>query len=263
MFGEYITLRLRWFIRHNRGLLLTFLVVGVGMALVGSYLFRGGLPLPERTELSTQPHEASSYNKVEEVFLRGEYEHALALLEEALRKNPDDKALNELQSLLNERLSLNVKFHYFLERKNYKTTTSISPSIVLTSRDPYYLTITPSRTCYLYLFQVDSSGKIEALYPNRRYSSGGNPVPPGRLRIPDGFRWLRLDEIRGMETVYLIATRLENKRLEDLSRRISSDKRPEIIAQLTQELISYLRALESIAHSVPGVVVKVYQFTHG
>jgi len=246
MLDTYTILRLKYLIRHNKIFILALCLV-ITIFSIMSYFIIKGLPIFIRSQklISSSSY---SYNQIINTFIQGNYQRGIVLLKEALKNNPEDEALKNLYALFTEKLLLNVKLHYYLGRKYYRTTTQITPSLILTPRDPYYLTVTPSRRCYLYIFQIDSLGKIEVLYPNKNFSSGGNPVMPGKLRIPDGFRWLKLDKTRGIETIYILATPIENKRLLKLS---------------GSQLIEYLESLDNAVKDLPGIAFKVYQFTHG
>jgi hypothetical protein len=76
--------------------------------------------------------------------------------------------------------------------------------------DDYLIVARPLTAGYLYVFQVDSSGKIEWLFPvneNSKFSSGTNPVTAGKaLQIPAAGtdRVLFLDKTRGIEHVYAV-----------------------------------------------------------
>jgi hypothetical protein len=79
----------------------------------------------------------------------------------------------------------------------------------LSSAHGYRLQLTPGCKGYLYVFQVDTSGKLNVLFPALpvcQYSEGKNPVKAdGEIRIPAGSP-LTLDENRGVEHVYTVLT---------------------------------------------------------
>jgi hypothetical protein len=78
----------------------------------------------------------------------------------------------------------------------------------LSSADSYHLELEVASGGYLYVFQVDSQGKLTVLHPAipaSKYSTGINPVPTGgRVRIPPKGENLRLDESLGIEHLYLV-----------------------------------------------------------
>jgi hypothetical protein len=80
----------------------------------------------------------------------------------------------------------------------------------LTSADHYFLTLEPITHGHIYVFQVDSRGKLSLLHPatdGARFSTGTNPAEAGlRIRVPSAAsgRNLRLDENTGVEHVFCI-----------------------------------------------------------
>jgi hypothetical protein len=84
---------------------------------------------------------------------------------------------------------------------------SLADGAKLSSADEYRLVASPSVARYLYVFQVDSLGKLTTLYPalaGARYSSGSNPLPAGQeVHVPADSA-LHLDENLGPEHVYAI-----------------------------------------------------------
>lgn len=255
-------LRFKRYWRRNRWtILVLFIVIPLFSALV--FWGKEAVPLIVKKMERTKMDPTALSNDVFQSISGGDYNNAVNRLKQELDKHPDNASLKNLRSQLMDELKVDVKFHYLVDRKRYTVTRTLSPDITLTPKDPYYLSVNLSHGSYLFVFQVDSKGDIDLLHPNKEYSPSDNPLLPGPIRIPDGFRWFYLDETRGIETIYIIATRMENKRLEDLSRRISMEKNPDAVASLSQELISYMKGVESTAHGVPGVSLKVYQFSHG
>ena len=102
-------------------------------------------------------------------------------------------------------------------RDNGKAWQPLTDGSVLTSKDAYRLNLRLDHDCFVYVWQVDSQGKIFWLYPQNPtcdFSSGSNPslaskgvqLPPGSS---DGFE---LDDTVGIEHLYVAAspTRWEN-----------------------------------------------------
>lgn len=260
--GQFWRLRFRRFWRRNKWIIsLVFIVIPLFSILV--LWGKKEIPLIVNKMQEAKVNPSTVSDDIFQAIKEGDYDNTINRIRHELDKNPENPDLKKLWSQIMDNLTVDVKFHYLIGRKKYKMTNNLSPELTLTPRDPYYLTINPSHNCYLFVFQVDSAGKINVVYPNKEYSSSENPLLPGPLRIPDGFKWFYLDETKGMETLYIMATRIENERLEDLSIRIRSENNPEAAAILTQELISYLKSVESTANKVPGVALKVYEFTHG
>jgi hypothetical protein len=80
----------------------------------------------------------------------------------------------------------------------------------LSSDDRYFITIRPNQDSYFYVFQIDSIGKLDWLFPANSFSkdsSGRNPVPAGAItKVPPADRAFYLDESLGVEHLYLVAT---------------------------------------------------------
>ncbi len=261
--GRFGWLKFRHFRRRNKGRIILALIF---ISIPGIIAFWGGKEIAtiiNKTREEAKVSPSSMSVEIAGAIKEGDYITAVNNIRDELNKDPNNISLKNLLSQLTDELNVDIKFHYLIGRKKYMDTRTLSQNVALTSKDPYYFTVSPSHRSYLYMFQVDSAARVTVVYPSKEYSPSENPLLPGPIRIPDGFRWFYLDETKGIETIYLIAARFENKKLEDLSRRIGTEKNPDAVALLSQELISYLKGVESITQNVHGVAVKVYQFTHG
>ncbi len=85
--------------------------------------------------------------------------------------------------------------------------------------DHYKLRLRVSRPCYVYAFQVDSTGKIDPFFPNEAILPGGrNPVQPARVyELPPGRNWAYLDQSTGIEKFYLLVSQERKAPIEELS----------------------------------------------
>ena len=77
--------------------------------------------------------------------------------------------------------------------------------------DPYAIVLRPVSAGYLYVFQVDSSGNKEWLFPRNevsKFSSGANPVSAGQVLVlpsaTNGVYGFYLDHNSGIEHVYAV-----------------------------------------------------------
>lgn len=86
----------------------------------------------------------------------------------------------------------------------------------LTSHDNYKIVFRPDHSCYVYVFQIDSSGHLDWLFPKNStstYSSGMNPIQAGKWHeMPGEGLAFHLDEMLGVEHIYIVMT--ENRWLE-------------------------------------------------
>jgi serine/threonine protein kinase len=93
----------------------------------------------------------------------------------------------------------------------------------LSSEDDYRILVRPEGAAFVYVFQIDSRGKLDVLYPRlpgARFSTGANPVAPGDwTAVPAQDAALHLDERLGVEHVYVAATAQRWPELEQALRR--------------------------------------------
>jgi hypothetical protein len=67
--------------------------------------------------------------------------------------------------------------------------------------------------CYAYVVAIDATGYVEQVFPSRDLPYT-NPVLPNRQYVvPEGTVWYGLDDYRGIENVYFVAS---HERREDL-----------------------------------------------
>lgn len=98
---------------------------------------------------------------------------------------------------------------------------SIKSGDVLHSGDHYKIVFTPHKDCYVYIFQVDSSGQIFQLFPMKSFRgvqvNNFNPAKQGKAYIlPSPDRAFVLDRVAGVERIYFIASDDRDEQLEDL-----------------------------------------------
>jgi hypothetical protein len=96
----------------------------------------------------------------------------------------------------------------------------------LTQRDYYKIIFQSNTMCHFYVVQLDSTGKIDPIFPSQ-LTTLNNPVEPNvRYEIPAGNNWLVLDANIGVETIYFIASRSRRtdieKVLQELQRKNGS-----------------------------------------
>lgn len=95
----------------------------------------------------------------------------------------------------------------------------------LTQQDSYAIEFTPKSSAYVYIYQIDTRGKIETLFPNPEFSQSYNLVDPGKFyRIPGVGKWLFLDNNKGEEHIVVIAQKEELKDPVAICRREISNK---------------------------------------
>ena len=95
-----------------------------------------------------------------------------------------------------------------------------------------------SRRAWVYIFQLDSRGKLARLYPDPYFPQQANPVRSGEWiwTPPPDFR-SRLDRNTGREVIYLVASPRPDRRLDELFKRLQAVKdNPGVLADATRVL---------------------------
>ena len=105
-------------------------------------------------------------------------------------------------------LSLDVGFLYQQGRTGALDYIRTDGNTVLqTGRNPYRIFFRPYQTCYVYLLQKDAADHWYVLFPQKQPAANQNPVQGEREYWVPGFdRGFPLDETRGNETLYLLAS---------------------------------------------------------
>ena len=93
--------------------------------------------------------------------------------------------------------------------------------------DKFKISFRSDQSCYVYVLAIDGTGWVTPVFPGQE-SAGSNPVEPGRTYlIPEGSRWYALDEYRGIEHVYLVASVEQRADLERMQAKFAQMVRPE------------------------------------
>lgn len=93
--------------------------------------------------------------------------------------------------------------------------------------DKFKLSFRANRECYVYALAIDGTGWVTPIFPGQE-SSRQNPVAPGQAYlVPEGSRWYALDEYRGVEHIYLLASFERRADLEERLARFAGMVRPE------------------------------------
>ncbi|MEE9288036.1 MAG: DUF4384 domain-containing protein, partial [Bacteroidota bacterium] len=120
-----------------------------------------------------------------------------------------------------------------------KKVVSIQHDTVLTSGDQFKLYVQPVVKCYVYLIWYDSRKDLQMMLPydfkqfSTDWKNGKNYF------IPKGREWYELDENKGREVLYLLASKERLSGLEDLLESYvtaSDDKKEVAKAKVLSEL---------------------------
>jgi outer membrane protein OmpA-like peptidoglycan-associated protein len=81
----------------------------------------------------------------------------------------------------------------------------VGPNSTLRSGDSYQVRLTPNQRSYVYVYQSDSTGRIEPLFPNAALTDASNPIARDTtITLPDA-TWMKLDQMRGREQIVVLA----------------------------------------------------------
>lgn len=120
---------------------------------------------------------------------------------------------------------------------------------VLHSGDHYKIIFTPDKDCYVYIYQVDSTGHFFQLFPMQSFRGvrvdNTNPVMQGMTyTLPSSDKAFMLDRQVGVERIYFIASIERKQELENLYRdwRVASTrKQPKQAENAKDKLNKYFK----------------------
>jgi len=104
--------------------------------------------------------------------------------------------------------------------------------VVVKSGDEIKLFVAPDCKCFIYVLHQDQAGVFSTLYP----ADGAFPATPptGPSSIPPGNSWLLVDDVKGTERIYLLAS---TSRLTELEKMLTAAaKAPSPAQQIVAEL---------------------------
>jgi hypothetical protein len=124
-------------------------------------------------------------------------------------------------------LTIDLKFFYEDENGNVKLLTEDS---ILKSGQRVGVAFKPHSPCYVQILWWDTSGQVGRLFPNPKLTEGTGEVEEGRTYwLPmknEGKYWYVLDDKPGYETIYFIASRERNPKLEQLYQQLQGASGP-------------------------------------
>jgi len=122
---------------------------------------------------------------------------------------------------------LSFEINYVYRTAGVGELKTITNGDTLKSGDHYKIVFTPDKDCYVYIFQVDSSGQVFQLFPIESFRgvrvNQFNPVKQGKKYVlPSPDKAFLLDKKVGIERLYFIASRDESKELESLEAELTA-----------------------------------------
>ena len=129
------------------------------------------------------------------------------------------------------------------------------------SGDHYKIMFTPDDDLYVYIFQIDSGGRIFRLFPMERFKDvivrNVNPASKGKTyTLPSETQAFKLDRNAGKERIYFLAFREPNKQVDGLyaeldQRREQRNRTEEDAVQLKLHRYFKKRGIEEIVTDNP------------
>src|SRR5262249_23325999 len=115
--------------------------------------------------------------------------------------------------------NLELELNLFRYRNGAAEREPLAEGASLSSADLYRLPVRPAQAGPLYVFQVDTFGKLNVLFPKlpgSRFSTGENPVRATHLvNVPQSGK-LRVDANLGVEHLFVVFSPVRWPNLEDL-----------------------------------------------
>jgi hypothetical protein len=133
----------------------------------------------------------------------------------ASKSNPGTTTIHTVPTY-SDKLEVDVKFFFETEDNLVQPLTD---DVVLKSGQHVGIAFKPNADCYVHIFWWDSSGQVGRLFPNPKLTEGTGQVKGGETHwLPSkGVKhWYVLDQAPGYETVYFVASRERNEKLESL-----------------------------------------------
>jgi len=133
--------------------------------------------------------------------------------------------------------------------------------IKLTSDGNYQLFFELADDRYVYVFQLDSSGNLVKIFPNKIYSSVGNPLRKGQTYfLPSKPNWFYLGENPGEERIYIISSL---QPIPDYEKLYTQYDKAKDSLEKQKIIVRFLKKIESVVKDRGEEAVKLeYSFGH-
>lgn len=91
--------------------------------------------------------------------------------------------------------------------------------------DKFRVMFRANTDCYVYAIAVDGSAWAQGIFPTAS-SPFANPIKAGQQHIlPEGPNWFSLDQFKGIETIFVVASRAPRQDIEHILRTITGRER--------------------------------------
>lgn len=115
--------------------------------------------------------------------------------------------------------------------------------------------------CYVYVIGIDATGYVAQIFPEGDMGAANRVAPGGKYLVPEGTAWWGLDDYRGIEQVYFIASRERRPDIEELVAQLAG-QRPELPADYRPvrepAIVAMTRGLVQVQSAAPTTVPTEY-----
>jgi hypothetical protein len=96
--------------------------------------------------------------------------------------------------------------------------------------DRFKLVVRTNCDCYVYIVSIDGSGWAEPVFPPKAATIAGTAPTPMKkdqeVAFPEGSYWFSLDQVKGIETFYVVASANRRTDLEESLAKMAAEVRP-------------------------------------
>lgn len=115
--------------------------------------------------------------------------------------------------------------------------------------------------CYVYVIGIDATGYVAQIFPNGDVRAASRVSPGSKNLVPAGTTWWGLDDYRGIEQIYFIASRERRRDIEDLVAQLAG-QRPSLPADYRPvrqpAIVPMTRGLVQVQSAAPATVPTEY-----
>ena len=128
----------------------------------------------------------------------------------------------------------------------------------LHSGDLYQFMLMPEENCFLYIFQLDSTGQLYQLFPMESFDgvqlNNRNPVRgKTAITLPGPDMNFVLDRQQGTERIYLLASRQPDSFLENMGRLLTQSQDSMTRQNISRKLSEYIKSKNVVQAVAPGM----------
>jgi hypothetical protein len=115
--------------------------------------------------------------------------------------------------------------------------------------------------CYVYVIAIDATGYVAQVFPEGDVRAAQRVTPGTKYLVPGGTAWWGLDDYRGIEHIYFIASRERRRDIEDLVAQMAG-QRPSLPADYRPvrepAIVAMTRGLVVVQDAAPTAVPNEY-----